>query len=240
MIRLCWKELRERRLWLLGWAVGILIVSLFVGGQSFCGEPTGGEQYIPWLLLPMLLGLAVGAGAYSSESLPERARFLFAHPVRWQQVLLVKVLLGLAVAVIVPLLAALIFRVAGPAPYRHLVTIATVLAGAWPVMSALMIGYLLGLACSPMLPGAAGGALAVALFIMLWFACMSLLESYTRNLEPVQIIAFIGVFMLAVVGGGLRLAHLGLMQPTERRLPRVLAVFLPVLVLGTCAVIWWL
>jgi len=237
MIRLCWKELRERRLWLLGWAAGILIVSLYGRGQAFCGEPVG-EQYIPWLLLPLAMGMAAGAGAYSAESLPERARFLFARPVRWQHVLLAKVMLGLAVAVAVPLLAALIFRLAGPEPYRPLVTMETVLAGAWPVTAALMIGYLLGLACSLMLPGAAGGVLMAALVITLWVAYLVLLQLLINNFNGTQVQAFIGVFMLAVIAGGLRLAHFGLTLPTERRLPRVLVVFLPVLAIGVWLILW--
>jgi len=236
MIRLGWKELRERRLWLLGWAAGILIFSLYGRGQVFCGEPTGSE-YIPWLLLPLAMGMAVGAGAYSAESLPERARFLFAHPVRWQQVLLVKLLLGLAVAVIVPLLAALIFRLAGPEPYRHLVTAGTVLTGAWPVTTALMLGYLLGLACSTMLPGAVGGILMLALFVMLWTGYAVLLEYLNEN-SLLRLVLLVVLFPLAIVAGGLRLTHFGLTLPTERRLLRVLAVFLPVLVIGVSLILW--
>ena len=79
--------------------------------------------------------------------------FLFTRALSWQQVLLAKILLGMAVAVSMPLLAALVLRLTVAAPYQPFVTPVTLLQGAAMVMGYNFVAYLVGLGCSIVLPG---------------------------------------------------------------------------------------
>ena len=113
------------------------------------------------MALPLLLALLLGAGAYASELTGERATFVFSRPVAWWRMLLAKLIFAAAIIIGATLLAALFYRLAAPAPYRHLATVPHLLAGAWGVAWKLGMLYLFGLACSVVLPGMAGGLLTV-------------------------------------------------------------------------------
>jgi hypothetical protein len=218
-----WKEWRERRWWALAWAAGLLGVSLFAGGQTFYGED--GVTFTNWHAASWVPALLCGLAAYAPESRQELALFLFSRPVPWGRVLLGKVLFGLIVAVGAPLLAALFMKLCGPAPYRPYVTLDATLAGAWTIMWPHTLIYLFGLGVSTLLPGMAGGVLALA-GVAVVLAGLIIVGQLHYTLATAIVI------FLAVVTAGVSLARYGLTLDVSARLKRYLARLAVVVLLG--------
>ncbi len=235
MRRILWKEWRERWWWAVPWALAVLGVSLFAHGQVFCGE--SGVSITPWHALSWVPALLCGLAAYAPESRQARALFLFSRPAPWQLVLLGKVLFGLAVAVGVPLLAALCMKLGGPAPYRAFITPATALAGAWTIIWPHSLIYLFGLACSTLLPGMAGGMLTLAGVVSLLAGVVAGLLDIVAPLLPLHysnavFYLLLTVGLLAVLTAGVPLARFGLTLPVPARLTRFTLRLGLVLVVG--------
>lgn len=170
MMRLLWKEWRERLGWGLAWTAAVLGVSLFAHGQAFCGDRVA--WVTAWPVLPLLLALLAGAGGYASETKAGRAEFLFSRPVSGGRVLLGKLLYGAMIAFGAPLLAAVIFYgIADPA-YHAQMTFPHLLLGVWDLGWKMGALYLLGLACAPVVPGLFGGIMTFAVLVVLVFAAI--------------------------------------------------------------------
>lgn len=230
MIPLLWKEWCERSLWFVFLAVSILVAGWHGHAQAFCGEDMP-VLVNPWFYQPVALAVLAGAGGYVSELHKGRADFIFSRPISWHSVLLVKLLIGAAVILFVPLLSALAFRVVGPLPYRELVTPATALAGAWPLIFVMAIGYLVGLACSLIVPGIAGGMLTVIVLLLLFVSssiCLSQAFEYltheNSHVLNIWLVAYIQPISLCLVTilAAFPLARFGLTLDTSERLKRFL------------------
>jgi len=160
--RLLWKEFSERRWWAVCSMLMILAVSLFAHGQRFFSEC--GWALSPWNCwnyLPLIFAGVVGLGGFTSELTRGRAFFLFTRAVRWQELLLAKVLFGVIIALTAPALAACIFRLTCPEQYHPFITMPNLLNGIGTVAGLAAVCYLCGLTCSVILPGLAGGLLTV-------------------------------------------------------------------------------
>jgi len=248
MKRLLWKEFRERRWWALVWLLAIVGVSLFAGGQAFFSE----EQIIPHpaQVLPLVFGLLVGLGGYSSELSQGRAQSVFARPISGTKLLAVKILFGAVIALAAPLMAAVIEGIIMPAPYRHLISGPGLLLGALSPAWKNGLVYLLGLACSTIIPGLAGGMLtlisAVIVTIAVWI--FSPANGWISSYEPphVQDIAKnihifsarVGLILGAGFGAmlaGLSLTHSTLVLGHDVRVKHFTFRFLPILLAGLLA-----
>jgi len=155
---LLWKEWQEQRWWLLPWIIGAVLLSAL--GKGICpvvAEPNPS----PWFTIIPGLALLSGLAGYGSELNGNRATFLFSRAISWKQVLATKVLLGLAAVIITALASTAASAISCPVLYRPFITPA--LAGQAFLMIGLMTGapYLLGLVCSIVLPGLAGGILVL-------------------------------------------------------------------------------
>jgi hypothetical protein len=221
MRRCLWKEFRERRWWALLWVLAILASSLLGHQQAFCGEhpPLVGPPFaIEWSLLLLLLTPFVGVGAYASEYRQARALFIFSRPVPWQTLLGAKLLFGLIIACVTPLLAALLYRLFGPEAYRPYVTLPHLLQGAWPVMGKLMLLYLLGLGCSPLGGWLAGISLSLGMLVVPWVGMLAFL--CMNGAQGLKLYGMGFVFVSQIVGyvlSGLSLARFGLTLDTRSR-----------------------
>ncbi len=119
MKRLLWKEWQERRVWLLLCAVAIIII----GGLGLEQSPFEFNwNFSAWVSVTIILAVLAGLSGYGSELTGARAVFLYTRALGWQQVLLAKVLVGLAVMFGASLIAALVMRLLAPAPYVPFMT----------------------------------------------------------------------------------------------------------------------
>jgi hypothetical protein len=248
MKRLFWKEFRERRWWALVWFLSIVGTSLFAGGQAFFGE--GRIHPHPAQALPLAIGLLVGLGGYSSELAHGRAQSVFSRPISGMKLLVVKILFGAIIALAAPLLAAVIEGIIAPAHYRHLISGPDLLLGALGPAWKNGLIYLLGLACSTIIPGLAGGMLTlisvIIVTITLWLFSPAnewissyeppIAETIARNTHILA--ARVGLILGAGFGAifaGLFIAHSALVLGQDVRVKRFTFRLLPVLLVGLLA-----
>jgi hypothetical protein len=226
MRRLLWKEFQERAPWLLLWLLTVILTAAFGKGQALLSI----DMYLSgWQPLSVLMAALAGLSAYGSEVKGERAAFLLSRAVTWPQVLLAKVLPGLGVAVIAPLLGALVGYFFLSAPYQPFATSAVLGSGALMLMVFTVCAYLIGLSCSVILPGMMGGVLV----IMIWFAavCPGLLLMFEVLHQQEAFAIFISALIAPVVAG-LVLIRFGVTLPPLERLRRFLLVLGLVLLIG--------
>lgn len=238
MKRLLWKEWQERRVWLLLCAVAIIII----GGLGLEQSPFEFNwNFSAWVSVTIILAVLAGLTGYGSELTGARAVFLYTRALCWQQVLLAKALLGLVVIFGASFIAALVMRLLAPAPYVPFMTPWHLLQGA--LLPSLLLGsfYLLGLGCSIVLPGLAGGiltllTLGVATLLGLYllqymtngnaqllmafiYLCITplftvvILARFGVTLPPLQRLRRFGVVLCSVVAAGI---VVGLLPPFQR------------------------
>lgn len=221
---LLWKEWEERRLWLLLWLLAMAGMALVGKGQSpFTFEPPGG-----WAMAPALFALLSGLAGYGSELVGGRAAFLLSRPIGWGQVLLAKVLPGLAVTLLGAVLGAVACRLTLPAHYLPFVTPLSLAYGALGIGTVMLVVYLIGLACSTVLRGLAGAALALLLWLALLIAGAFSLESQS-DASPAW--TFIGG-LAGPPMAGLVLARFGLTLAPGVRLTRFTLLLCIPIILG--------
>jgi len=227
MKQLLWKEWQERRIWLLLWAVAEVGVGVFAHTQSPFGsfEPNGST----WILLPGALALLAGLGAYGSELAGGRAAFLYTRALSWKQVLLAKLLPGVAVLVGAPFISACILRLSAHAPYTHFMTPVNLLSGALWMMSFTGMAFFAGFGCSIVLSGLAGSILVLFGFFGAVFLGSTLLAKVSGYPSEV-FLGYIVTPLLAVVV----LARFGITLSPGARLRRfALAVLIPLIIISS-------
>ncbi|MHB9107866.1 MAG: ABC transporter permease [Armatimonadota bacterium] len=157
MRRLLWKEWQERGWWLLLWLLGMVVISAL--GLGF--TPISVSATSVWATLMPLLAVLSGLAGFGSELKGERALFLFSRAVSWKQVLAAKVLFGVIAALVISIISTAASALCCPEIYRSFITPAS-LGGELLVLAAITgIPYLIGLACSIVLPGLAGSVLVL-------------------------------------------------------------------------------
>jgi hypothetical protein len=232
MRRLLWKEWRERWPWALAVVLATVGTSVFAHGQRCCGQAQ--PAFTPWLLLPAVVSLLFGMGAYASESVVARAHFVFARPLPWSRLLGAKLLFAGIILLGSPLLAGFVLRLTLPAAYAPFMTPAHLLAGVGDVALVLGAAYLLGLPCGLLLPGLAGGMLALVSLLTVVIAVMLVVPPGVHENEKLtRLFLLPSLGMGAILGGlfgGLPLARFGLTLDAGERIRRFLPAFLGTLV----------
>ncbi|MHB9023800.1 MAG: hypothetical protein ACYC7E_06430 [Armatimonadota bacterium] len=228
MRRLLWKEWNERWIWLLMWALAVIITAALGVGQRGLGKETAQSS---WAMLSALFALLAGLGAYGSELVGERATFLYSRALSWKQLFFTKVLLGLAVALLAPVLGAIAFRLAAPAEFHPFMTPAALALGALEMAGISGAAYLIGLGCSIVFPGLAGGLLT----ILLWWGGIAAIGFSIYEIAPDTAPFFIAVFCLSSpFFAGIVLARFGL---TVRRSIRLIRFAMIVLIFAFVGII---
>jgi len=234
MRRLLWKEFRERRWWALIWFLSIFSISLFGGGQAFYGE----REMLPtlYLPLPLVISLLVGTGAYAGELANGRAQSVFSRPITPRALLAAKLLFAIVICLGAPLLAAAVAWCIAPESYRHLMTPSSLLSGALGAAWKYGLVYLLGLTCSVVISGLAGGILTLAGAILPLVAVMAQMpNSYSFgtnfagwNLHNYACRAgwFFGCW-LGVTCAGLSITRFALVLGNDERVKRFTLLYLP-------------
>jgi hypothetical protein len=240
-----WKEFRERGWWALLWTLAILGVSLFDHGQAFCGEKY--LVYSPWHWLPLGLAVLVGMTAYAGESDQRRALFIFARPISWSTLWGAKLCFGLIFAFGAPALAALLFRLFGPAIYHPFETLSNTLFGIWIIAWKFIVLYLLGMGCSTLVRGLAGAFLTLCAFVAvaaieLMGACLVAFIGHVARWNPPSwmlidngerfLVCLAGSVGMAVILTGSVAARFGLTLETAGRVRRLALPFLVCLLAG--------
>lgn len=242
MVRLLWKELRERGWWLGLWALAILVIAGFDSGRWWSDS---GIINTPALGILYIFTILVGATAYTSEmGNTGRISFLMAQPIRWQAVLGTKILVGLFVAIIIPLCAGVLYKSFGLPTYRIFVTGHNILVNAWPFIWSFSLLYLVGLACSVLLTGLAGGILTfLGIMLITITAYIFLPAFFTTILYPTahdyayslrELAQQVSIIVGTIIGAcfaGFSLARYGLTLEVDERLKRFVSTFLLLFVL---------
>lgn len=158
IVRLFWKEYREKRAWLLlllATTVGVVFLGkayTFAGGFDLCAA---------WVLPSMMAALLFGAGAFSSEIAGGTADFLMSKPISWRKLLAAKAAVAVAFVALTALLVAVAFRLTSGEQYAVTYALPSLANGVGAAVLAMGLCCLVGLASSVVLPGAFGGAVVV-------------------------------------------------------------------------------
>jgi hypothetical protein len=161
MISLLWKEYREKRLWALALLVATVGTILSGRAMNFGGSTPG-----PSTGISFLLALFLGLGAFWTELSGGAAVFLYSRPVGWKKIVLAKLVIGTAGVMVASVAAAITFRLVCPPEYGAFATILKLMASTRYLAVDLMWWYLIGFACSVLLPSIGGGLLAVSVVTM--------------------------------------------------------------------------
>lgn len=119
MKRLLWKEWHERALWLTLWVLAVVVTTALGKGQSICGYS---DMMSIWSAYALTFPFLAGLSAYGSELKGERVYFLYSRALSWKQVLAAKIIPGIVVALLAPLLGVLAVLLFIPAQYHPFMT----------------------------------------------------------------------------------------------------------------------
>jgi len=147
MRRLLIKELRSAW-WVIALAYAITLVLILIGDPlAFRGD----SGAFGWLVVPFLI---LGLRAYSGELGANTVEFLYSRPIKWWQILLAKLIVGIIAIVSTVLLGLLLYVLTAPRyymPFLH----ETVLSGLGEMMGLLGVAFILGFGASALMPGIA-------------------------------------------------------------------------------------
>lgn len=166
MRRLLWKEWRERWPWFALWLAAVAVVNALGKGQGIDGTIVADAK---WPYLPIGTALLAGLTAFGSELRGERAHFIASRPIAWPQLLLAKLLPGLATALLAGMLGAALLYVSLPADYLPLVHPARFLLGTLGFAGITLITYLGSAGCSIAMPGLGGSILTFLIWAGLYY-----------------------------------------------------------------------
>lgn len=235
MMRLLWKEMRERG-WIFAlWALAIICLTVFRPTTSFYGGWRYSDFNLWPIMIPSAFALLAGSSSYSSELAKDRAPFIFMRPISWWKMWLAKLIPGIVVLVAAPLISLLICYIFGPACYRPLITAANVIIGTGMVILQGLCLYLLGFFCAPIVSSYAGGIVTIAAVGTIWAALRTLLGSLNWKEMNVMysIEVAVTVFIcIAVLVGGVIVARYSVRLDFQERALRYLRVFALCMALG--------
>ena len=233
MTRLLWKEWQERRLWLGLWVLAVVGNVVFV----HVPRPVTDWHYCAFdeWRLPLLAALLAGLGAYGSELRGRRADFLYTRAHSWGQVLLAKLLLGAAAVATAALLGVVACRLTAPAAYLPFITPQHLLWVGWEIIEYTGLAFLLGTACSLVLPGLPGSLLMLLVVVGAAYLSDAVLGKMVggRYDHWPSLVSF----ALSMLLTGLLLARNGMTRPLGTRMRRFLLIFLVPALLSTVFVI---
>ena len=149
MRRLLIKELKSAW-WIIGLAYAMVAFVVLMGDPLGFRGYGDGELFV-CLMLPFL---ALGLRAYSLELSSGTVDFLYSHPIKWWQIFLAKLIVGLLAVVSTVLLGLLMYVLSAPhyyMPFLH----EQVLAGLGEIMLVLGVSFAAGFAASALMPGIA-------------------------------------------------------------------------------------
>ena len=188
MRRLLIKELRSAW-WIIALAyAGVAALVLIGDPLAFRGD----SGAFGWLVVPFLI---LGLRAYSGELGANTVEFLYSRPIKWWQILLAKLIVGIIAIVSTVLLGLLLYVLTAPRyymPFLH----ETVLSGLGEMMGLLGVAFILGFGASALMPGIAlsfiallgiGVALGVVTSIVEWIG-RTLLISWLQ--DPVNAVFY--------------------------------------------------
>ncbi len=239
MMRLLWKEIRERGWAHLIWALAIIFVTVFRPATSFFGQKLLFRLYsdVAVIALPAFLALIAGSCAYNSELVKDRASFVFARPVAWWMMLLAKIIPGIIVLLITPLISVSLYYAFGPEVYRSYMTANNVISGIWQIIWPSALVYLLSCLCAPVLSGYAGGAFTIGavgiissivsgiLLVILPDRCFTY---FTNN----EIMSANIAIVFGALAGGIILTRFAVRLDVRERMLRFLRIIAMLLAIG--------
>ena len=183
MRRLLIKELRSAW-WVIALAYAITLVLILIGDPlAFRGD----SGAFGWLVVPFLI---LGLRAYSGELGANTVEFLYSRPIKWWQILLAKLIVGIIAIVSTVLLGLLLYVLTAPRyymPFLH----EEVLKGLGEMMGILGVVFALSLGVSMLMPGIAlsfialvgiGAAFGVVASILDWIG-RTFLISWLQHAE---------------------------------------------------------
>jgi hypothetical protein len=179
-------------------------------------------------MIPMLIALFFGAGAFSSE-IDRSAQFLFSQPVSWKKLVAAKTIVGFAVLAASAVLTAVIYRLVCPEQYVRFATLERLGIGVYWAVIVIGIPYLAGLIFSTVLPGAAGGMLVSAVATGLMILNTTLTQRYVHPDHGFWVIVFSTLgWPIGAVAAMLVTARFGLTLHTGDRIRRYSTVLIGV------------
>lgn len=232
MKALLWKEYREKRLWVLMLTASAVLIIARGIGYTFIStggllDFTGGN-WSDQCMIPMLVALFFGAGAFSSE-IDKSAQFLFSQPVSWKKLVAAKLIVGIGVIAASAVLTAVIYRLVCPEQYARFATPEHLGLGVVWAVVVTGIPYLIGALFSTVLPGGAGVIVGVVVYGLM-IAHFALYQSLLRESRVVPF-SFLG-WLIAPVAAMLVTARYGLTLQTADRIRRYAITVLGVLALS--------
>ena len=227
MIRLLWKELREKRIWALILAISAIGPIIFGQSYTYLGEFA---NISGWSWFSILAAALLGTNTYSSEIAKGAVDFLYSRPISWKKILFSKVIAGLVIIIITSLLTAITYKLFVPEQYAKFATMPRLGVGIGQAFLILGYAYMVGIVCSVVLPGILGGVLTFFGLIALFSIEMAVLESYP--LDYVYEWVMIGWAFGALIAT-IMIARFGITLRIPARIVRYLTVVILIVVCTT-------
>lgn len=228
MSRILWKELREKRIW------ASLVVLVMTGGVAlgqWQNGLLGSDSVTTWLCVSATVALLMGVTTYSPEV--DGADFIGSRPIGWKKLLLGKLAIGLGAVVLGAVLSAVVFAVTVPEQYAQFGAVGNLAAWAGALVGFVGLAYIIGAACSVVLPGFVGGLLtALGAFVLFGVETFVLGTAMPRGGS----LTIMATWPSALVVAGVLVARFGLTLSASARLTKF-ALALGIVLLATSPVV---
>ncbi len=203
MIRLIWKEMRERWVMHMVWAAGIITIMLIAYSKYFFGVSDYYEDVDPAYII-LVLAAFTGGSAYASELSQNRVGFAFSRPIPWWKLMIAKLIPGLVVAVLSPIIAFTIFYLSINHDYHPYLISSNVIPGIWGIIWPNALVFTICFFSSSVLPGFASGFLTTIIIFMplsgISYLIINGLKYYPKN-DGIQLCMTGGAIAGFIAGG---------------------------------------
>lgn len=219
MRRLLWKEIREKRVWILLTALSVAGVTAFRSPYTFLGQ----QNLDDYLCFPsVVVALLYGLTAYSSEIGWHTPDFLFSRPISWKRVLCAKLMVAFGTMLAAALVGSAILRLWVPESHVAILS-AYRLQGIGIALLVMGGPYLAGLASSLIFPGFLGSVTVLIAVLGAVAAEGAILREQLRG--PVWVFGlFAGCWAASVIVAAIITARFGLTLAISRRAIRYASV----------------
>jgi ABC-type transport system involved in multi-copper enzyme maturation permease subunit len=202
-MRLIWKEMRE--CWLVHtlWLLLLVIFNLLMFKLLFREIYSQSELILvfikPDLFIPGIFGLVVGGGVYNSELTKDRVFFAYSRPIVWWKLLIAKIIPGLFVILLAPVITFYIYEQFGMKNYHQYFPWNILLLNLGIIFINYFLYFILGVFGSPVFTGVTSGLFIVVITEIIAYLSFNIISGYlTENMNVIY--AVITAFWLTNFG----------------------------------------
>lgn len=225
MMRLIWKEMRERWLLHILWILSMLIVLMIDYKSYISGSNHLYDNDI--FVLPIIIALFIGGSAYKSELTGDRILFAYSRPIAWWKLLIAKIIPGTIAVLITPIILFILYYQFFNDCYSNYISWHSVINNLLIVFSIYFAFYLVGISSSTVLGGILGGLFTIIasyIIIILFAAITYEFISDAQSTNKILFTAFVSV-NIGIIISGIILARYNAKLKRSERISRFCIIF---------------